>query len=194
MQEIQAMQVRDEREEKEGGEKATLQHVMLGRCGGMDVSERDTYLSELRRRFDELRKRVRSGGKDLQHAMAVAYAGVAAATRGDVVKQEQWEAVQRVLCGVLPDYAGKDVKARLTCKERISLLARKRLLLTVLHALIDAHRRVRSLERASSKSSSASRSSTLRSSSMRAHAAACVLRHTKTWTFSVFSAERKFQK
>ena len=72
MQEIQAMQVRDEREEREGGEKATLQHVMLGRCGGMDVSKRDAYLSDLRCTLDELRKRVRSGGKDLQHAMAVA--------------------------------------------------------------------------------------------------------------------------
>ena len=86
----------------------------------MDVSKRDAYLSDLRCTLDELRKRVRSGGKDLQHAMAVAYAGVAAATRGEVVKQEQWEAVQRVLCGVLPDYVGKDVKARLACKERMT--------------------------------------------------------------------------
>ena len=36
------------------------------------------------------------------------------------MKQEQWEAVQRVLCGALPDYVGKDVKARLACKKRMT--------------------------------------------------------------------------
>jgi hypothetical protein len=109
---INAMQARDVKEEREGGELATLQHVLLGRCGGMVECDRSVHLQKMRDGLDKLRTASRGGGQHLQHAVAVAYAGVAAAARGDSVSAAQWEAVQRAVSGVLPRWEGVNMKAR----------------------------------------------------------------------------------
>ena len=112
-----ARHVQDEREAREGGEPATLQHVLGGKCGGIDPSTTRAHLEELRRQLDQIRRGVRGGGQRLLHAAAVAYAGVAAAVRGEDMSEEQWTAVQRVMAGILPEWSGTDLKQRSTQRQ-----------------------------------------------------------------------------
>ena len=70
---LQARQVEDERRAREGCEPATLQHVLGGRCGGMEPAENRAHLEELRRQLDQLRRGGRGGGLRLLHAAAMAY-------------------------------------------------------------------------------------------------------------------------
>lgn len=111
---LQARQAQDEREAREGGEPATLQHVLAGRCGGIEPSANRAHLEELRRQLDQLRRGVRGGGPRLLRAAAVAYAGVAAALRGEEMSEAQSQAVQRAMCGILPEWEGTDLKQRST--------------------------------------------------------------------------------
>ena len=111
---LQARQQEDEREAREGGAPATLQHVLGGRCGGVEPSANRAHLEELCRQLDQLRRGVRGGGQHLLHAAAVAYAGAAAARRGEDMTAAQWQAVQRVMCGILPEWEGTDLKQRST--------------------------------------------------------------------------------
>jgi hypothetical protein len=107
-----ARHVQDAREAREGGAPATLQHVFAGRCGGVDPNANRAYLSELCQLLDQLRRGVRGGGPSLLHAAAVAYAGAAAARRGQDMSEAQWQAVQRVMAGILPEWTGTDLKQR----------------------------------------------------------------------------------
>ena len=107
-----ARHVQDVREAEEGCERATLRHVIAGRCGGIEPGENRAHLRELRRQLDQIRRGVRGGGPRLLHAAAVAYAGVAAAERGEEMSEAQWQAVQRLMAGILPDWTGTDLKQR----------------------------------------------------------------------------------
>ena len=107
-----ARHVQDAREAREGGAPATLQHVFAGRCGGVDPNANRAYLEELCQQLDQLRRGVRGGGPHLLHAAAVAYAGAAAARRGDDMSQAQWTSLQRVMAGILPEWTGTDLKQR----------------------------------------------------------------------------------
>jgi hypothetical protein len=84
-----ARHAEDERTAREGCERATLQHVLAGRCGGMDPDRNRAHLRELRQQLDQLRRGVRGGGQQLLRAAAVAYVGVAAAARRDAVRRER---------------------------------------------------------------------------------------------------------
>ena len=83
----------------------------------MEHSTTRAHLEELRRQLDQIRRGVRGGGQRLLHAAAVAYAGVAAAVRGEDMSEEQWTAVQRVMAGILPEWSGTDLKQRSTQRQ-----------------------------------------------------------------------------
>ena len=110
----------DAREAQEGGAPATLQHVFSGRCGGISTGMNRAYLDELCQQLDQLRRNVRGGGASLLHAAAVAYAGAAAARRGEDMSEAQWQAVQRVMAGILPEWTGTDLKQRSTKQQIVT--------------------------------------------------------------------------
>ena len=78
------------------------------------------YLDELCQQLDQLRRNVRGGGASLLHAAAVAYAGAAAARRGEDMSEAQWQAVPRVMAGILPEWTGTDLKQRSTKQQIVT--------------------------------------------------------------------------